>query len=85
MAKNYGMLICNIFLIIMELNNSDNLQRQILVAQQKQINELYVVIDTLQTNLRSAVAEIREIDRKKITKVRSYQWCSNWKPGDEKS
>ena len=84
MVKNYGMLICNIFLIIMESNNIKLLQREIL-AQQKQINELYVVIDTLQANLRSAVSQIREIDQKKITKVQSYKWCANWKPGDEKS
>lgn len=53
--------------------------------QQKEISELYVVIDTLQANLRSAVSQIREIDqKKKITNVQSYKWCSNWKQGDEK-
>ena len=51
----------------------------------KRISELYVVIDTLQTNLRSAVAEIPLEGRDKVTKVQSYQWCSQWKPGDEKS
>ena len=52
--------------------------------QQKEISELYVVIDTLQANLRSAVSQIIEIDQKKITNVQSYKWCSNWKQGDEK-
>lgn len=52
--------------------------------QEAQINDLYVLIDTLQTNLRSAVSQIRAIDQKKITNVQSYKWCMNWKPGDEK-
>ena len=52
--------------------------------QQKQIAELYVVIDTLQTNLRSAVSHLSEQDKEKIIKVQSYKWCSNWKQGDEK-
>jgi hypothetical protein len=52
--------------------------------QQKQIAELYVVIDTLQTNLRSAVSHLSEQDKEKIINVQSYKWCSNWKQGDEK-
>ena len=52
--------------------------------QIKQINELYVVIDTLQANLRSAVSEIKPEDQKKIINVQSYKWCINWKAGDEK-
>ncbi len=84
MVKNYGMLICNIFLIIMESNNIKLLQREIL-TQEKQINELYVVIDTLQANLRSAATHIPEAERSKVVGVRSYKWCASWKPGDEKS
>jgi hypothetical protein len=53
--------------------------------QQNQISELYVLIDTLQTNLRSAVSEISPMDRKKITNVQSYKWCMNWRSGDEKT
>ena len=52
--------------------------------QIKQINELYVVIDTLQTNLRSAISHLSEEDKEKIINVQSYKWCSNWKQGDEK-
>ena len=52
--------------------------------QQKQIAELYVVIDTLQTNLRSAVSHLSKQDKEKIINVQSYKWCSNWKQGDEK-
>jgi hypothetical protein len=53
--------------------------------QEKQIVELYVVIDTLQTNLRSAVSHLPEQDKEKIINVQSYKWCSNWKQGDEKA
>jgi hypothetical protein len=52
--------------------------------QQNQISELYVLIDTLQTNLRSAVSEIPPMDRKKVTDVQSFKWSVNWKAGDEK-
>jgi hypothetical protein len=46
----------------------------------KEISNLNVLIDTLQTNLRSAVSQIPEDKVESITKVRSYQWCSNWRP-----
>jgi hypothetical protein len=53
--------------------------------QQKQIAELYVLIDTLQTNLRSAVGYLSDEDKEKITNVQSYKWCTNWEQGDEKN
>ena len=53
--------------------------------QQKQIAELYVVIDTLQTNLRSAVGYLSDEDKDKIINVQSYKWCTNWQQGDEKN
>jgi len=49
----------------------------------KRISELYVVIDTLQTNLRSAVSHISEEDRE-VVETHSFKWCMKWKPGDEK-
>lgn len=49
----------------------------------KQINELYVLIDTLQTNLKSTASALPEDEKSSITEVRSYKWCINWKPGDE--
>ena len=49
----------------------------------KQINELYVLIDTLQTNLRSTASALPEYKKSSITGVQSYKWCINWKPGDE--
>ena len=50
--------------------------------KEKQISELLVLIDTLQTNLRSAVAHIPEEDKSKVTGVQSYKWCVNWRPRD---
>lgn len=47
----------------------------------KQIEELQVLIDTLQTNLRSAVSLIDTSKRSQITNVQSYKWCVNWRPG----
>lgn len=49
----------------------------------KQISDLYALIDTLQTNLRSAVNSLSENDKDQIINVQSYKWCSNWKQGDE--
>jgi len=59
-----------------------NLLKQIL-NKDKQIQELYVLIDTLQTNLRSATSHLNKDDKTKITNVQSYKWCMNWKQGDE--
>ena len=59
--------------LLLELNKKD-----------KQISELYALIDTLQTNLRTAVFYIPEEDKPKVTSVQSYKWCTNWKQGDEK-
>ncbi len=57
--------------LLLEINKKD-----------KKINELLVLIDTLQTNLRSAVSHIPEEDKGKITNVQSYKWCINWRPND---
>lgn len=50
--------------------------------KEKQISELLVLIDTLQTNLRSAVTHIPEGDKGKVTNVQSYKWCVNWRPNN---
>ena len=50
----------------------------------KQITELYVVIDTLQTNLRSAASYLGETEMAAVNN-HSYKWCINWRPGDEKN
>lgn len=57
--------------LLLEINKKD-----------KKINELLVLIDTLQTNLRSAVSHIPEEGKGKITNVQSYKWCINWRPND---
>lgn len=59
-----------------------NTEKQLLFKinqKEKEIEELLVLIDTLQTNLRSAVSHIPEEDKTKITNVQSYKWCMNWR------
>ena len=53
--------------------------------KEKQIADLYALIDTLQTNLRSAVFYLNNEDKQKVINVQSYKWCANWKQGDEKN
>ena len=60
--------------LILEANN-----------KQKQITDLYTLVDTLQTNLASAVTYLNEVDKETVINVPSYKWCMNWKQGDEKS
>ena len=55
-----------------------------LMKKDKQIADLYVVIDTLQTNMRSVSSYVGE-DKKNEIETRSFKWCMNWKQGDEKS
>lgn len=54
-----------------------------ILNKDKQIAELYVLIDTLQTNLRTATSYLSEEDKGKVTNVQSYKWCMNWSQGDE--
>jgi len=49
--------------------------------QSKQIEDLQVLIDTLQTNLRSAVTLLDPLNKQQIVNVQSYKWCVNWRPG----
>ena len=58
------------------------LQLEVL-KKNKQIQELYVLIDTLQTNLRASTSQLNESTKEKITSVQSYKWCMNWRAGDE--
>ena len=58
--------------LMLDLNNKE-----------KQIRDLYALVDTLQTNLASAVTYLNEEDKQKVTSVPSYKWCMNWKQGDE--
>lgn len=59
-----------------------NLLKQLL-QKDKQIAELYALIDTLQTNLRTATSYLNEDDKKEVVNVQSYKWCMNWRQGDE--
>ena len=53
--------------------------------QEKQISDLYALIDTLQTNLRTATSYLSEENKKQVVNVQSYKWCMNWRQGDEKN
>ena len=53
------------------------------LKKDKRISELYVVIDTLQTNLRSAVSCLGEKEKKEV-ETPSFKWSMKWKAGDEK-
>lgn len=49
---------------------------------EKEIQELLVIIDTLQTNLRTAVSYLDDKAKEQVTGVQSYKWCSEWRRGD---
>ena len=86
MAKDGPVLShSNIVYILIQPNlqmTEKQLQLEIL-KRDKQIQELYVLIDTLQTNLRAATSQLDETTKEKITSVQSYKWCMNWRAGDE--
>lgn len=48
----------------------------------REIADLLVIIDTLQTNLRSASTYIPE-EKMQEVKTQSYLWSLNWRPGDQ--
>ena len=50
----------------------------------KEIADLLVIIDTLQTNMRSVSTYVPEDKIKEIT-TRSYNWSLKWRPGQDKS
>jgi hypothetical protein len=53
-----------------------------LVRKQKEIADLHVLIDTLQTNLRSVTSYLTE-EQKKEVNTPSYRWCIQWKPKND--
>ena len=53
-------------------------------VKNKHISNLYVLIDTLQTNLESCISLLEDGKKDEIIHVPSYKWCLNWKRGDEK-
>ena len=59
--------------------------RLVIHNQEKQISDLYALIDTLQTNLRTATSYLSEEDKNQVVNVQSYKWCMNWRQGDEKN
>ena len=51
-----------------------------IIKLNKEISDLKVLIDTLQTNLRSAVSQIPEDRVSSVTEIPSYKWCMIWRP-----
>jgi len=59
---------------------SDKMLRKKLSDKDKEIEELLVLIDTLQCNLRSCVSCLPEEKQEEISSVRSFKWSLNWRP-----
>ncbi len=46
---------------------------------QRKIDDMLVVIDTLQTNMRTVASYLSD-DQQELIQIPSYKWCVNWKP-----
>lgn len=46
---------------------------------QKEREDLLVLIDTLQTNLRAATSYLNDEQRREIESVQSFKWSLNWR------
>lgn len=46
---------------------------------QKEREDLLVLIDTLQTNLRAATSYLNDAQRREIESVQSFKWSLNWR------
>lgn len=57
---------------------SRELEKQIHNLQRER-EDLLVLIDTLQTNLRAAVSHLSDEDRSKVESVQSFKWSLNWR------
>lgn len=65
------------------MNNAEHTELSRRIQQlQRERQELLVVIDTLQTNLRSCMSMLPDDARDQVTQVRSYQWCIDWSEHD---
>ena len=60
---------------------SKQLEKQIYNLQRER-EDLLVLIDTLQANLRAAVSYLSDEQREKIEGVQSFKWSLNWRAGD---
>lgn len=61
---------------------SKQLEREIYNLQRER-EDLLVLIDTLQTNLRAAVSHLSDEDRTKVESVQSFKWSLNWRAGQQ--
>mgnify|MGYP003655434281 CR=1 FL=1 len=64
------------------MNVKTNTERALL-EKENQIKDLYVLIETLQSNLKS-ISAILTFEQKQSIESHSYKWCMKWSPGDEK-
>lgn len=54
------------------------------VKLQSRVADLLVLIDTLQTQLRTAESVIKQHEPEhSLFTTPSYKWCMNWKPHDQ--
>ena len=51
-----------------------------LSSKHSEISDLHVLVDTLQTNLRSTVSAVDPDKQDSITEVQSFKWSLNWRP-----
>lgn len=50
---------------------------------QKEREDLLVLIDTLQTNLRAVSSYLSDDQREQVESVQSYKWCLNWRANQQ--
>ena len=62
------------------MNQEERMLNLKVLKLESKVSELNVLIDTLQTNLRSAVSQLDENKKESIVNVQSYKWCVNWRP-----
>ena len=62
------------------MNQEERILNLKVLKLESKVSELNVLIDTLQTNLRSAVSQLDENKKESIVNVQSYKWCVNWRP-----
>ena len=66
------------------MNNNSNNKRillekdRLLLEKDKEISDLHVLIETLQTNIMS-VSSLLSKDQKKSIETHSYKWCTGWR------
>jgi len=58
--------------------NKSSDYKQIILERDREISDLLVLIETLQTNL-SSISSMLSEDQKKSIETHSYKWCMRWR------